>query len=157
MLPFSRLAMSSGPLQHGGFGFALRLEVKRADVGLGHVGRMSGAISAISTVGSIVGTFLTALYLIPAIGTARTTYLFAAFLIVLGLIGLRDWRYLLMLLVVAALAFFTLTSRGNIKSADCSGCNLIHEEESAYNYRVIIGNDYNPCRPAFEAPLPPET
>lgn len=31
---------------------------------------------------------------------------------------------------------------------------------SDYNYRVIIGNDYNPCRPAFDAPqsaLPPET
>ena len=25
-------------------------------------------------------------------------------------------------------------------------------EEGATNYRVIIGNDYNPCRPAFEAP-----
>ncbi|MBP6016570.1 MAG: LCP family protein [Candidatus Promineofilum sp.] len=34
------------------------------------------------------------------------------------------------------------------------------DETSDYNYRVIIGNDYNPCRPAFEAPeadLPPET
>ncbi len=33
-------------------------------------------------------------------------------------------------------------------------------ETSDYNYRVIIGNDYNPCRPAFDAPqadLPPET
>ena len=26
------------------------------------------------------------------------------------------------------------------------------DEESPYNYRVVIGNDYNPCRPAFEAP-----
>jgi LCP family protein required for cell wall assembly len=34
------------------------------------------------------------------------------------------------------------------------------DETSDYNYRVIIGNDYNPCRPAFDAPqadLPPET
>ena len=31
---------------------------------------------------------------------------------------------------------------------------------SEFNYRVIIGNDYNPCRPAFDAPqssLPPES
>ncbi|CUS02924.2 exported protein of unknown function [Candidatus Promineifilum breve] len=26
------------------------------------------------------------------------------------------------------------------------------DEEAPYNYRVVIGNDYNPCRPAFEAP-----
>ena len=28
----------------------------------------------------------------------------------------------------------------------------LSDEEGATNYRVIIGNDYNPCRPAFEAP-----
>jgi LCP family protein required for cell wall assembly len=26
------------------------------------------------------------------------------------------------------------------------------DDEGATNYRVVIGNDYNPCRPAFEAP-----
>lgn len=31
------------------------------------------------------------------------------------------------------------------------------DEPSEYNYRVVIGNDYNPCRPAFDAPLPPES
>ena len=34
------------------------------------------------------------------------------------------------------------------------------DEASEYNYRVVIGDDYNPCRPAFEAPqanLPPES
>lgn len=33
-------------------------------------------------------------------------------------------------------------------------------EQAPTNYRVIIGNDYNPCRPAFDAPqanLPPES
>ena len=35
----------------------------------------------------------------------------------------------------------------------------LSEEESATNYRVVIGNDYNPCRPAFEAPqtAPPDS
>jgi LCP family protein required for cell wall assembly len=34
------------------------------------------------------------------------------------------------------------------------------DENSPHNYRVVIGNDYNPCRPAFDAPqssLPPES
>ena len=69
------------------------------------------------------------LYLIPTIGTARTTYLIAVFLIVVGIVGLRDWRYLILLLVVAGLFFYTTTTRGNIKSADCSGCTLVEEAE----------------------------
>jgi hypothetical protein len=67
----------------------------------------------------------------------------AAFLIVVGLIGLRDWRYLFTLLIVAAVAFYTNTARGNIKSADCSGCTLVAEDESAYNY-IQIATSENP-------------
>jgi predicted membrane-bound spermidine synthase len=121
--------------------FALRLEVARAGEGISGIGSTAGSLSALSTVGSIVGTFLTVLYLIPAIGTARTTYLFAAFLIVLGLIGLRDWRYALMLLAVAALAFYTISTQGAIKAAGCRGCTKLHEEESAYNYIQVARRD----------------
>ncbi len=133
--------------------FALRLEVERAKEpraenqapdgqgSLAEIGTTAGSLSAISTVGSIVGTFLTVLYLIPTIGTARTIYLFAAFLVVLGLIGLRDWRYLLMLLAVAGLAFYTLTTREGVKTAGCRNCELIHEEESAYNYIQVASRD----------------
>jgi predicted membrane-bound spermidine synthase len=123
--------------------FAIRLQLKKLESGVSAAGRTAGSLSAISTVGSIVGTFLTVLYLIPTIGTARTTYLFAAFLIVVGLIGLRDWRYLALLLVVGALFFYTTTTRGNIKSADCAGCTLLAEEESAYNY-IQIARSENP-------------
>lgn len=121
--------------------FAIRLQLRRAEAGVANAGSVAGSLSALSTVGSIIGTFLTVLYFIPEIGVARTTYLFAAFLIVLGLIGLRDWRYLLMLVVVAGLAWFTLTTRPNIKSADCRGCTLIHEEDSAYNYIQVATRD----------------
>ena len=122
--------------------FAVRLELKRAEAGVAAAGSVAGALSALSTVGSIVGTFLTALYLIPAIGTARTIYLVAAFLIVTGLIGLRDWRYVLPLLIVASLfAYTTMISRSSIKSADCSGCVLVAEEESAYNYLQVATRD----------------
>jgi predicted membrane-bound spermidine synthase len=121
--------------------FAIRLQLRQAEAGVAAAGRTAGTLSALSTIGSIVGTFLTVLYLIPAIGTARTTYLIAAFLIVVGLIGLRDWRYVLMLLIVAGLAFFTLTTRGAIKSADCQGCTLVAEDESAYNYIQIATSE----------------
>lgn len=121
--------------------FALRLEVERAREDLSAIGATAGSLSAISTVGSIAGTFLTVLLLIPAIGTARTTYLFAVFLIVLGLVGLRDWRYALMLLAVAGLALYSLSAQGAIKGAGCARCTKLHEEESAYNYIQVARRD----------------
>ncbi|MFL5807604.1 MAG: spermidine synthase [Roseiflexaceae bacterium] len=121
--------------------FALRLQLRRYAEGIAVAGSTAGSISAISTVGSIVGTFLTALFLIPTIGTASTTYLMAAFLVVVGLIGLRDWRYLITLLIVVGLAFYTLSTRQAIKSADCSGCALVAEAESAYNYIQIATSE----------------
>jgi len=121
--------------------FAIRLQLKRVEAGISAAGRTAGSLSALSTVGSIVGTFLTVLYLIPAIGTARTTYLIAGFLIVVGLIGLRDWRYLVMLLIVVGLFFYTTATRGNIKVADCAGCTLISESESTYNYIQIASSE----------------
>jgi predicted membrane-bound spermidine synthase len=120
--------------------FAIRLQLKKVENGIAAAGRTAGSLSALSTVGSIVGTFLSVLYLIPTIGTARTTYLIAAFLIVVGVIGLRDWRYLALLLVVGGLFYYTTTTRGNIKSADCSGCTLLAEDESAYNYIQVAGS-----------------
>src|SRR5436853_3060194 len=121
--------------------FAIRLQLRRVADGLAAAGTTAGSLSALSTLGSIVGTFLPVLWLIPTIGTARTTYLIAAFLIVVGLIGLRDLRYLLMLLIVAGLAFYTLNAHSNIKSADCAGCTLVDENESAYNYIQIARSD----------------
>lgn len=119
--------------------FALRLAIESVDSKA--IATTSGTLSAISTIGSIIGTFLTVLYMIPAFGTATTTYIFAVFLVVLGLVGLRDWRYLLMLVAVLALAYYTTVSRANIKAADCRGCTLIHEEESAYNYIQVATRD----------------
>ncbi len=120
--------------------FALRLQLRHTE-GVAAAGTTAGSISAISTIGSIVGTFLTVLYLIPTIGTASTTYLMAAFLVVVGLVGLRDWRYLITLLIVIGLAYYTLSTRQSIKSADCSGCTLITESESAYNYIQVATSE----------------
>lgn len=114
--------------------FAVRLAIPPGESGPASAGRTAGTISALSTIGSIVGTFLTALVLIPALGSAATTYLFAALLVALGALGLRDWRYLLALLAVAALAAWGAGTGGVIKSADCAGCALVEEIESGTNY-----------------------
>jgi predicted membrane-bound spermidine synthase len=114
--------------------FAVRLQIRRFEDGVAAAGRTAGTISSVSTLGSILGTFLTVLLLIPAIGTAGTIYLFAAFLVLLGLIGLRDWRYALLLLAVVILAVAHYAISGTIKTADCYNCTLLAESESDYNY-----------------------
>lgn len=121
--------------------FALRLQLNHASAGVANAGTTAGSLSALSTVGSIIGNFLTALYLIPTVGSANTLYLMSIFLILIGLIGLRDWRYVPTVLLIVALAFYHINSRSNIKSADCFNCTLIEENESAYNYIQIASSE----------------
>ena len=114
--------------------FAVRLRIKQAEAGIAAAGRTVGTISALSTLGSILGTFLTVLVLIPLLGTNTTLFLFAGFLVVLALIGLRDWRAALLLLAVVALFGAYRSVAVGVKSADCRGCQLLAESESDYTY-----------------------
>ncbi|WP_322488927.1 fused MFS/spermidine synthase [Chloroflexus sp.] len=113
--------------------FTIRLQLRQAE-DVERAGRTAGTISALSTIGSIIGTFLTVLVLIPTIGVASTLFLFAGFLVVLSLIGLRDPRGLLLVATVALLAVAYQLNTGTIKAADCRNCRLIAEYESDYNY-----------------------
>ena len=62
--------------------FLIRI-VAQAD----RVGAIAGRIFGISTIGSVVGTFLPVLVLIPAIGTAKTIMIFSAALFVVTALG----------------------------------------------------------------------
>jgi MFS family permease len=115
----------------GPFAVKLRL-LQVSDVA--EAGRISGTISALSTVGSIGGTFLTVLVLIPTFGSSLTLYLFAAFLLLLSIVGLRDPRALLSLAAVVLLALLQQFAVPTIRSADCYECTLLSEQESAGNY-----------------------
>jgi len=93
-------------------------------------GAVAGRLYALSTAGSLVGTFLPALVLIPGIGTQRT------FLLVAAVVGgsacfLLGPRYLA---VPAALAVLLVVPPGAIKGED----GLIHEETSRYQYIGVV-------------------
>lgn len=122
--------------------FAVRLQMHRAEGGIFAAGRTAGSISALSTLGSILGTFLPVLLLIPWIGTQRTIYLFAAFMLLIGIVGSRGWRMLWMVLVVAGLAAYTLSTSDQIRAADCYRCQLVAEAESRYNYIQVLYQDH---------------
>src|SRR6266496_2631146 len=69
--------------------FAIRLTIER----VGKSGRTAGQLYAISTAGSILGTFLPVLWLIPTIGTYRTFFVFAVSLLLVSIVGLTVTRF----------------------------------------------------------------
>ena len=70
--------------------FAIRLRVQQ----VGKSGRTAGMLYAISTAGSILGTFLPVLVLMPYIGTSLTFLVTAATLLITSVIGLLGNRNL---------------------------------------------------------------
>jgi predicted membrane-bound spermidine synthase len=120
--------------------FAIRLVMREVQ----HSGNVAGSIYALSTVGSILGTFLPVLALIPNIGTRRTFLFFSLLLLVVSIIGLlRHMRrlalaYLWMPIVIALLALFW--SAGPIRAEK----DTVYETESMYNYIRVTkaGDDY---------------
>jgi spermidine synthase len=114
--------------------FAIRLAIR--DVRSS--GEVAGRIYALSTAGSILGSFLPVLFLIPAIGTRATFAVLSATLLVVVLIGLlRARRPADALAALAALVLvggLGLRPVGPIKPAT----GLLYEGESAFNYIQVI-------------------
>lgn len=117
--------------------FAIRLQ-SRSVISTGHT---AGTIYALSTLGSILGTFLPALVLIPFLGTATTFLTFSLTALTVSLAGLFSTmgaraRWYLVLPVLILLLRFLLPG-GVIKAAD----GLVYETESAYNYIQVVDQD----------------
>ncbi len=114
--------------------FALRLAV--ADVS--HSGQVAGRLYALSTVGSLLGTFLPVLVLIPAIGARLTFVLLGGLLALVAVIGLLLERGIRAAPAVLALLPLTLlgwlAGQGLIKPEP----GLLHEGESLYNYYQVV-------------------
>jgi len=111
--------------------FALRLALTDAN----KAGKTAGRISALSTLGSFIGTFLPVMILVPLIGTYRTFLFFSSLLIVVATIGFliyvdfKSWLKLSWMVLVVIL-LWVFGGKGTIKST----ANMIYETESAYNY-----------------------
>ncbi len=112
--------------------YALRLAVPDIE----HAGRVAGRLYAVSTAGSLTGTMLSALVLIPFIGTQRTFLVFAVALALTAAVGL-GWRYLA---IPAALAGVAAIPVGTVKATD--GGEVLFEGETQQEYvRVIEEED----------------
>lgn len=117
--------------------FAIRLAVR--DVS--EAGRISGRIYAISTWGSIMGTYLPVLVVIPVAGSRIAALIFGGVLLLVGLVGL--WRVrpraaaAALILPLILIPVSLLWTQGGIKAYD----GQIFETESAYNYVQVIRQD----------------
>lgn len=98
-----------------------------------HVGRTLGQLSMYATVGSLVGTFATALWLIPSLGTTLSLLAVSAVLI-----GLSAWvtgqtRRALWALLVVGLVLWRLVAGPPALAAGCRACSVVSTIESANN------------------------
>lgn len=110
--------------------FAIRIGISEVD----RAGSTAGRVFALSTAGSLVGTFLPPLLLIPLIGTQRTL-LIAATLIAAAATLLLGPRWLV---VAAVLGGLIAIPPGAVKAT----AGLIYEGESRYQFiRVVERGD----------------
>jgi spermidine synthase len=101
-----------------------------------HAGRVAGRLYAVSTVGSLVGTLMAALLLIPFAGAQRTFLIFAVALALIAAFGL-GWRFVALPLVLAAAIAVPV---GTVKATD-EGV-VLFETDSEHQYiRVIEQTD----------------
>ncbi|HEX7255057.1 MAG TPA: fused MFS/spermidine synthase [Gaiellaceae bacterium] len=109
--------------------FAIRLAIRDVE----SAGSVAGRLYAVSTIGSLLGTFLSALVTIPAIGTQRTLLGAAALIGASGAVLLgRRW-----LVLVAGLAALLLIPPGAVKGQS----GLIFEDESRYQFIQVVEQD----------------
>ncbi len=100
--------------------------------GVEDVGRTAGNLYALSTLGSLLGTFLAALVLVPLVGTQRTFLIFAAAVALVAALALPRWH----LVVPAALAALLLVPTGATKSV--AGARVLEERETSQQYARVL-------------------
>jgi spermidine synthase len=101
---------------------------------VGETGTVTGNLYAISTIGSLVGTFLAALVLIPIVGTHRTFGIFALALALIALPGMRSWRWVPVPLMLGGLLFVPPPGVGT----DVAGARVIYQTDTPYQYARVV-------------------
>ena len=125
---FSTLLLFSVPVSLLGMAspFALRLSITAVE----RAGRTSGRLSSLTTVGAIVGTFGSALLLIPAIGTQRTMLVAALATALVSMPLLLRTAGVTVLAIVALLALPPAAVKPE--------AGTIAERETAYQFVQVV-------------------
>ncbi|MHB8688056.1 MAG: spermidine synthase [Candidatus Dormibacteraceae bacterium] len=111
--------------------FAIRLLLKDVETG----GNTAGRVYALSTAGSILGTFLPVFWFIPTYGTRPTLVGFGLALVLISVTALWPRRRLYATFALAVILAWILLPSG-IKPPEVG--KLLYEKESAYNYIQVV-------------------
>jgi predicted membrane-bound spermidine synthase len=126
------------------FGFVSPFAIRLMVSDLSTTGNTSGGIYALSTIGSIAGSFLPVIVLIPLVGTAKTFYIFASALVLLSLVGLLMTRGKEVAAGVAVTAVIFAVVIGVFGGGPIKPPyrgELVYETESQYNYIQVLNDD----------------
>ncbi|NUM25313.1 MAG: fused MFS/spermidine synthase [Candidatus Buchananbacteria bacterium] len=103
--------------------YAIRLKTDTVE----HAGGVAGNLYALSTIGSIAGTFLAGFYLIPTFGSQQILFGLSITLILVSLLANKNiFSFLILLLAFNLLGFSSLTDS-----------KFVYESESAYNHIIV--------------------
>jgi predicted membrane-bound spermidine synthase len=115
--------------------WAIRLGVQSVE----EAGTVAGRLYALSTAGSLVGTLVSALVLIPLVGTRRTFLIFALAIAVVAVLGLRPVRrFAVAPAMIAALIALPV---GTLKAKTDEDAHVVHEAETEYQYARVLQYD----------------
>lgn len=99
------------------------------------IGNDAGLVFSISTIGSILGTFLPTLVFIPLVGTRKTIIFFSLLLVLTAVFGLLRRKSLI--ISFFCLSLLLLPPWPSIKAME----GVVFEDESAYQYFQVVDYD----------------
>ena len=117
--------------------YAVRLALRRVE----ESGSVTGGLYALSTAGSLAGTFAAALVLIPFVGTHRTFLVFALALTLVAAPTLRRLALVAPLIV----AILLIVPPGAIRTDSTDG-KVIYETETTYQYARVLQDPHGTRR-----------
>jgi predicted membrane-bound spermidine synthase len=126
------------------FGCVTPFAIRLRSTGVTSAGNTAGRVWALSTVGSILGSFLPVLLLIPLLGTRRTFLLMSLIVVGLSAVGLLAQRSRGIALIAIALASILVTMNVTVASTPIKPPyrgELVEEAESAYHYIQVLEED----------------
>lgn len=112
--------------------YAIRIATTKVET----AGKVAGGLYAWSTLGSIIGTFGSAFWLVPYIGSRETIFISAIVLIVIAacLFGKPWWPFAALLLPIG---IYLSIGQAPLRASAA----VIYEEESVYNYLKVVDSE----------------
>lgn len=127
--------------------YAIRLAAKSFE----KLGRASGNLYALSTLGSIVGTFFTVFVLIPEFGVNKILLALGVTLLVVAFLGLGSRMkifVLLILLVLPVAAPYLVSRRLTVAAYTLALGDTVYETDTPYHH-LVVADAYDPAHQSY--------